>query len=83
MVMNSDANARPVLTADERAMLLSHEAPLRVVEQTLTDLESIGADVSAERDLLTRTQVMRQGLLEKFSSGVVQSTPIRPSRKRG
>lgn len=72
---------RPTLSADERARLLDAEPHLRVVRGVLDDLESIGADVGADRDVLDRTETMRAGLIEKFSTQQLPSPP-RNARKR-
>lgn len=60
--------SRPALTPDERIRLQGFEPQLRVARTTLDDLEAIGVDVSADRDLLDRTEQLRSGLLERFSS---------------
>lgn len=78
MVNQSDNAARPVLTADEQALLRGHEAVIRTAKSVLDDLEAIGADVAEHRDLLDRTEQMRAGLLQRFSTGVVRPVTRAP-----
>lgn len=80
MVMPTQPS-RPVLNPEERASLLNAEGHLRVVRGVLDDLAEIGADVSTERDLLDRTEAMRSGLLDKFSSATLPTPPSRARRK--
>jgi len=69
---------RPTLAPEERASLLNAEGHLQMVSGVLTDLAEIGADVSADVDLLQRTEAMRRGLLDRFSSATVQ--PVKRPR---
>lgn len=80
MVMPNNPQ-RPALTPEERASLQNAEGHLRMVNGVLTDLAEIGADVSADIDLFQRTETMRAGLLDKFSTGTLTPKPSVRARK--
>lgn len=64
----------PVITSDERSFLVSAAEPLKVARRTLDKLEGIGFDVSADRELVDRTEAQRAGLLKQFGA-------LRPTRR--
>lgn len=56
----------PTINPDERAYLISAADPLKVAKRTLDKLDAIGFDVSADRELVERTEQQRAGLLKQF-----------------
>lgn len=79
--MTQESTQRPALTTEEIARLRSHEQPLSVARQVLDDLDEIGADTAAHRDLLDNTERMRRGLLDKFSTTQYVNPP-KPRARR-
>ena len=58
----------PVLTTEERAALVSAADPLKAARRTLDKLEAIGFDVTADREIVDRTEMQREGLLKQFGT---------------
>lgn len=66
--MVSQNPQRPTLSTEDRRALQDAAPKLNTIRSVIDDLDAIGVDVSAERDLLEQTEKMRSGLLERFSS---------------
>lgn len=69
---------RPTLTPEEIAMLNSHAGTFAVAESILSDLEAIGVNVDPHRQMLDQAEMMRAGLLQRFTS--TQYVAPKPTR---
>lgn len=72
---------RPVLTPDERSTLLNAEGHLQMINSVLADFEDIGVDTAPEREMFDRTERMRAGMLDRFSTQQISPTKNPRARK--
>jgi len=71
---------RPTLTPEEIAMLNSHAGTFAVADSILSDLEAIGVNVESHRQMLDQAEMMRAGLLQRFTA--TQYVAPKPNRGR-